>query len=166
MERLSKEERRERTMRAAQKELAKSGNLQIRIEEAILARVYELANRKGIRYTTMVRDWIVEKLDQENTPATKKDPVTTDVIAYLMQNMIEINQRLHSLETEVRSAAKQNKWGAGASLPIAAEPPSAIYDPAQSGLKGLGEVKETLGDRGNRTRNIQTKAKLPTKRRK
>ena len=131
MARIDKDERREKTMRAAQKELAKSGNLQIRIEEAILNRVYELANKKGIRYTTMVRDWIVEKLDDDTLPSTRPDQGTLNMINLLLQNISEMNQRIHALENEVRGKGSAKPWA-----PVAAEGKGVNY----------GVVKESPTD--------------------
>jgi hypothetical protein len=68
-----KEHRTERVTKAAQTELAKSGIVQFRVEPAILQRLYDLAHEKKIRLSTMLRDWVVEKLNQSADPATATD---------------------------------------------------------------------------------------------
>ncbi len=69
----NKEDKTERVTKAAQAELAKSGIVQFRVEPAILQRLYDLAHDKKIRLSTMLRDWVVEKLDQSADPATATD---------------------------------------------------------------------------------------------
>ncbi len=132
MDRISKEERREKTMRAAQKELAKSGNLQIRIEEPILARVYELANKKGIRYTTMVRDWIVEKLDQEASSGGSSTEILLmqqgEALQFMVNSMNEMFQRVGTLENYMRmEMSRRATASAPASTPSPAVPPGLAY---------------------------------------
>ncbi len=69
----NKDERTERVTKAAQAELAKSGIVQFRVEPAILQRLYDMAHDKKVRLSTMLRDWIVEKLDQAADPAAATD---------------------------------------------------------------------------------------------
>jgi hypothetical protein len=90
----NKDDRTERVTKAAQAELAKSGIVQFRVEPALLQRLYDLAHDKKIRLSAMLRNWVVEKLDQSADPAT-----TTDMKGlYLM--MREMQKEIQDLKSE------------------------------------------------------------------
>lgn len=84
----------------AQKELAKTGMLQMRIEPVLLERIYAAANEKGVRYTALLRDWIVDKLDQQGRPQARNlsSPESTD---QLIQVINQLNQRMSLLENQL-----------------------------------------------------------------
>jgi len=63
---LTDDERVARSRRSAAKELAKTGLLQIRIEPIIIERIYSVAAERSTRPSTLVRDWITEKLEQQD----------------------------------------------------------------------------------------------------
>ncbi len=85
----NKGDRTERVTKAAQAELAKSGIVQFRVEPAILQRLYDLAHERKIRLSTMLRDWVVEKLDQSADPATATDMKGLYVMVREMQKEIQ-----------------------------------------------------------------------------
>lgn len=87
--RKNKEDRTERVTKAAQAELAKSGIVQFRVERAILQRLYDLAHERKIRLSTMLCDWVVEKLDQSADPATATDMKGLYVMVREMQKEIQ-----------------------------------------------------------------------------
>ena len=82
----------------AQKELAKTGMLQMRIEPVLLERIYAAANEKGVRYTTLVRDWIVDKLDQQGQDKSQSSSEST---THLIQVINQLNQRMSMLESQL-----------------------------------------------------------------
>jgi hypothetical protein len=57
-----------RVQQEALKSVAKTEQLNIRMDEANTTRLYEIAKAKRKPVGTMVREWIVEKLDSENGP--------------------------------------------------------------------------------------------------
>ncbi len=101
------EERVARSKKNAAKELAKSGLIQIRMEPAVLEQIYELAAAKGVRYTTMVREWIVEKLEISDSNARPEPEGLQAKALYLALDEIrELKGRVMNLEhNEVREGA-------------------------------------------------------------
>ena len=68
MSKLSKEEiaaRRERMQDEALKSIAKTEQLNIRIDEDSITRLYALAGKQGKPVGTMVREWILDRLGSE-----------------------------------------------------------------------------------------------------
>ncbi len=49
----------------AQTLLAKTGIVQFRAEQTSVSRLFKLANAKNIRMSAMVREWVMERLAQE-----------------------------------------------------------------------------------------------------
>ena len=100
----NRDERIKSSTPAAQKELAKSGVLQIRIEPAILEQLYETANEKGVRYTAMCRDWLMERLTQEQNVLNGKYPMEESEPKYVA----EFRERIEALENLNLNSKQQN----------------------------------------------------------
>ncbi len=47
--------------------LAKSGSIQFRCNEDLILRLNEMAHKKNLPVTKMVRDWVAEKLEREES---------------------------------------------------------------------------------------------------
>lgn len=75
----------------ALKSVAKTEQLNIRIDQDSIARLYSLAGKQGSPVGTMVREWILERLDAEEN---RSDP---------MQTLIDLLTSLH---------AKVDRWDA------------------------------------------------------
>ncbi len=101
----NKDDRTERVTKAAQAELAKSGIVQFRVEPAILQRLYDMAHDKKVRLSTMLRDWVVEKLDQSADPAAATDMKGL----YLM--MREMQKEILELKNEKVSEGRGLAYG-------------------------------------------------------
>lgn len=71
MSKMSKEEverRGRRLQQEALKSVAKTEQLNLRMDEANIYRLYALAKDKRKPVGTMVREWIIERLDMEERP--------------------------------------------------------------------------------------------------
>lgn len=84
----------------AQKELAKTGMLQMRIEPALMERIYAAANEKGVRYTTLLRDWILDKLDHQGA-LQGKSQTSSEMTEQFIQVINQLNQRMNLLENQL-----------------------------------------------------------------
>ncbi|MCC7530754.1 MAG: hypothetical protein IT342_19685 [Candidatus Melainabacteria bacterium] len=101
------EERVARSKKNAAKELAKTGLIQIRMEPAVLEQIYALAAEKGVRYTTLVRDWIMERLENRDSKSNPKSADLETTALYLaLDEILELKDRVMNLEHgEVREQA-------------------------------------------------------------
>jgi hypothetical protein len=91
MSKLSKEEvaaRRKRMQEEALKSVAKTEQLNIRIDENSIARLYTLAGKQGKPVGTMVREWILDRLLTEEQPGGDESlKVLVDLVSDLHQRI-------------------------------------------------------------------------------
>ncbi len=91
MSKLSKEEiekRGRRMQQEALKSVAKREQLNIRMDEENIYRLYEFAKLKGKPVGTLVREWIVERLDLEQQPRDAKSVrLANDVAALILRRL-------------------------------------------------------------------------------
>jgi len=82
MSKLSKEEiekRGRRMQQEALKSVAKTEQLNIRMDESNIVRLYDLARIKRKPVGTMVREWIVERLDcEEQAPSSADESIVVE----------------------------------------------------------------------------------------
>lgn len=91
--RMSPKERAQRRAaigKTASEKVAKSEQLNFRLEEKTIRQLQELAYQKSIPLGTMIRDWVVERLLQESTGK----PEITGKVLHVLD---EIYGKLHSL---------------------------------------------------------------------
>jgi hypothetical protein len=91
MSRLSKDEmaaRRKRMQEEALKSVAKTEQLNIRIDESSITRLYALAGKQGKPVGTMVREWIIDRLNMEEQPADRESmKVLVDLVSSLQARL-------------------------------------------------------------------------------
>ena len=98
--------RSERMTKEAQAAVAKRGIMQFRIDPEVILAFYDLATKRNQQVSTMIREWVLERLEQErgNTPikmdiTINKEKVgsvslASAVISVINENMKE--QKLHA----------------------------------------------------------------------
>lgn len=124
MSKLSKEEiadRRKRMQDEARKSIVKSEQLNIRIDEDSLNRLYSLSAKLGKPVGSVVREWLLERLDQEEQESSNEQLETIvemltslhrkiDGLDYLLlQQQAESVGR--SATNRMQSNAEQYFWG-------------------------------------------------------
>jgi len=88
MSKLSKEEidkRGRRLQQEALKSVAKTEQLNLRMDEANIYRLYTLAKNKRKPVGTMVREWIVERLDLEERPHNHNAKFATEIAEEILK---------------------------------------------------------------------------------
>jgi hypothetical protein len=88
MSKLSKEEiekRGRRMQKEALKSVAKTEQLNLRMEAINIERLYILARKKKTPVGTLVREWIVERLDLEDSPAHYDAQLFTNAIETILK---------------------------------------------------------------------------------
>lgn len=101
-----KDPRAKKLAEAARENLIKSEVLNFRMSEAQIKQLYEVAAKKNVRISQLLRDWTTEKLNQELTPqAVAPDNANYSQLVeshkLLVQYMNEMNTRTSQLETVV-----------------------------------------------------------------
>lgn len=104
MSKLSKEEiaaRRKRMQEEALKSVAKTEQLNIRIDENSIQDLYSIAALQGKPVGTMVREWIIERLKSEQQ-ATRQDQMKTliDMVSLLHSRFDKLDARFLGEEVE------------------------------------------------------------------
>jgi len=89
-----KDPRAKKLAAAARKNLIKSEILNFRMSEARIKQLYEVAEKKNVRVSSLLRDWISEKLDHEF--ATPASSASTE--AQIATTLNEVNERMIRLE--------------------------------------------------------------------
>jgi hypothetical protein len=79
---------------AALRSVAKTEQLNLRIDEASIIRLYKVADSKGKPVGTMVREWIQERLSLEENP-NKKSP-NIETLMELITSLHTKIDRLHN----------------------------------------------------------------------
>ncbi|PZM84168.1 MAG: hypothetical protein DKT66_05875 [Candidatus Melainabacteria bacterium] len=79
---------------AAKQELIKSEVMTFRLPSDELEKLYALAEKRNVRVTVMVRDWVIERLASESGGPSRKDLASTREIK-------EIHTRLAAIENEL-----------------------------------------------------------------
>ena len=88
MSKLSKEEiekRGRRLQREALKSVAKTEQLNLRMDEANIYRLYNLAKKKQKPVGTMVREWVIERLDLEERPQNYNVKFATEIAEAILK---------------------------------------------------------------------------------
>lgn len=116
MSKLSKEEiaaRRKRMQDEALKSVAKTEQLNIRIDENSIQDLYSIAARQCKPVGTMVREWIIERLKSEQR-ATRQDQMKTliDMVSLLHSRFDKLDACL--LGDEVGHAGQRPSMGESA----------------------------------------------------
>ncbi len=96
--RMSAEERTRRRAsvgKAASEKVAKSEQLNFRIEEQTIKELQELAFTKGLPVGSMIREWVLERLSQEKlgTP-----PLTGKALRVLDEIHLKLNSLFENIE--------------------------------------------------------------------
>jgi len=89
--RMSSEERARRRAevgKAASEKVAKSEQLNFRIEEKAIKELQNLARNRALPVSTMIHDWVLERLAQEKFGKT-------EVTGKVLQMLSEIHSKLH-----------------------------------------------------------------------
>ncbi len=121
MSKLTKEQilaRRKRMQEEALKSVAKTEQLNIRIDAECITRLYDLAGKRKTPVGAMVREWITEKIHEVEQPAysgytSSNQRVSgglckeSDVTDYGTQGTSNVLQRLEALEKEVKRLSKR-----------------------------------------------------------
>jgi hypothetical protein len=88
------EARRSANQREALKSIAKTEQLNLRIDADAIERLYEMSGKLGKPVGTMVREWIMERLDQEEAGADEPPAVA---LAVIQQKVAQLQQTLRPL---------------------------------------------------------------------
>ncbi len=116
----SHEERVEQSKRNAAKKLAEKGILQLRMEPAVLEELYNLATDRKMRYTDMVRDWIVFELQKAKTGIENPSEFDVMNLTALLNDTV---QQMTFMREEI-DQLKVNQQTIGIDWGIAAKAPS------------------------------------------
>lgn len=133
----------ERKKIEAARAATKSELLQIKVEPKLLEEIHAAAAAKGVRYTTLVRDWITEKLEQNDQELTPQANRTAEAIEHMTANMqVLVNAFNHVAE-------KVNKLEAASEKVI--QPAAYFYEKNAKQIQGARKVKESP-DRSKKTK--------------
>lgn len=121
--------RRKRMQEEALKSVAKSEQLNIRIDENSITRLYELAAKRKKAVGAMVREWIVEKIQSTNQPESGESVKSlTDLVlslhkridrldaASLEKNSLLVSEQIEGTETEAYAGYFAINQGAHSSV--------------------------------------------------
>lgn len=125
----------ERKKIEAARAATKSELLQIKVEPKLLEQIHTAAAAKGVRYTTLVRDWITEKLEQSDQELAPQANRTADAIEHMSANIQVLVNALNHL------AEKVNKLEAASEQAI--QPVAYFNEKVAKEIQGARKVKES-----------------------
>jgi hypothetical protein len=105
MARLTREQlnaRRTANQQEALRSIAKTEQLNLRIDAEGIERLYEMSGKIGKPVGTMVREWIMERLEQEEAGAEETPAVA---LAVIQQKVSQLQQTLFALKRPARKTA-------------------------------------------------------------
>lgn len=94
--------RRTANQQEALRSIAKTEQLNLRIDSEGIERLYEMSGKVGKPVGTMVREWITERLDQEEAGAEKTPAVA---LAIIQQKVSQLQQTLLPLKRPAQNSA-------------------------------------------------------------
>lgn len=106
MSKLSKAEistRRKRMQEEALKSIAKTEQLNIRIDEDSINRLYSVASNQGKPVGTMVRQWILDRL------ATEEQPGKDEPLQMIIDLVSKLHTRIDQLDNALLGKKKSTK---------------------------------------------------------
>jgi hypothetical protein len=90
---------------AARESAIKSELLNFRMPANRIRLIYEIAEKNNVNISTLLRDWINERIDQESQSDSK--PPTDEQIQFLSEALDALSERLRILESQAKSASKK-----------------------------------------------------------
>lgn len=129
MSAVEREKRRSEVGRAASEKVAKSEQINFRIEEQFIAELQNMAYKNGIPVGTMIREWVLERLTEEKIGTNKN----TSKALYLLNDMRgKLNNLFNNLPQETAdSLVEQDKtsqtWPTQTLLCLALPTPSNSF---------------------------------------
>lgn len=111
--------RRKRMQEAVLKSVAKTEQLNIRIDEASITRLYAHASKQGKAVGTMVREWIIERLQAE------EDSNNQPSYAVLAEAISRLHKRLDRWEGLVEKAPAKHFEAECSTKTTSAQPKAA-----------------------------------------
>jgi predicted transcriptional regulator len=84
---------------AAKQELIKSEVMTFRLPSDEQEKLYALAEKRNVRVTVMVRDWVIERLGIEISRPSRKNSIS-------IRDIEEIQARLSVIESELELSSK------------------------------------------------------------
>lgn len=94
--------RRTANQQEALKSIAKTEQLNLRIDAEGIERLYEMSGKIGKPVGTMVREWIMERLEQEEAGAQESPAVA---LAVIQQKVSQLQQTLLPLKRPAHNSA-------------------------------------------------------------
>lgn len=129
----------ERKKIEAARAATKSELLQIKVEPKLLEQIHTAAAARGVRYTTLVRDWITEKLEQSDQELAPQANRTAEAIEHMTANMQVLVNAFNHLAEKVNKLEAASPGLMGTSRQ-AIKP--AAYKVAKQ-IQGARTVKES-----------------------
>ncbi len=96
-----KDPRLKKLRNAVRQKLIKSELLNFRMPAGRIELLYQIAEQKNVNLSTLLRDWINERIDQE-CQSDSKAP-TEAQIEYLTEALDDLTERLRVLESQAKS---------------------------------------------------------------
>jgi hypothetical protein len=96
-----KDKRLDKLRSAARETLIKSELLNFRMPADRIRLIYAIAEKNNVNISTLLRDWINERIDQECQTDSK--PPTETQIEYLTEALDDLTERLRVLESQAQS---------------------------------------------------------------
>lgn len=100
-----KDKKSDKARKADRETAIKSELLNFRMPADRIRLIYEIAENNKVNVSTLLRDWINEKIDEESGSDSK--PPTDEQIQFLSEALDALSERLRVLEGQAKSADKK-----------------------------------------------------------
>jgi len=91
----------------AREKAIKSELLNFRMPADRIRLIYEIAEKNKVTISTLLRNWINERIDQEGR--TESKPPTKEQIKVLTKALDDLSERLRKLESQAKAAPAKEK---------------------------------------------------------
>lgn len=99
-----KDKKSDKLKSAARETAIKSELLNFRMPADRIRLIYEIAEKNKVNISTLLRDWINERIDQETGDSK---PPTDEQIKFLSEALDALSKRLRVLEGQAKSTGKE-----------------------------------------------------------